>query len=308
MIYANTLEHSLLDKAEERALLTQAQSGDDNARERLILCNMRLVASIATTLVRKHECVDEDDVMGDGVIGLCHAIEKFDLGKPFRFSTFATWQIYSAIAKSSFFNEHVRLPAYVREDIRAITLARADLLRETGIEPTNDKLIERTGMTVEKINALDDIRAASNNVLSLYQSVGSDENDRRTLMDLIPSAEHADFMDFEIADELEFFLAKLQPVERLVVELRHGIHPEHYCERVNWKDIYRKLHGDGRKADNKRKQLHWNDLPTFYDNVMTRLKALGTAVKEGKPLPDMTAVREAMTPAMAGAQVEMLFE
>ena len=70
-IYAKSLQHELLSENEEQALLYQAHSGDDNAREKLILLNIRLVRSIAQQYENLELGVEADDLMADGVFGLC---------------------------------------------------------------------------------------------------------------------------------------------------------------------------------------------------------------------------------------------
>lgn len=74
-IYETQLKHELLSVREEQALITQAHAGDTNARDKLILLNMRLVRDV----VKKYEQTDfgitADDLMADGVLGMHRAIE-----------------------------------------------------------------------------------------------------------------------------------------------------------------------------------------------------------------------------------------
>lgn len=267
MLYQNCMQHELLTPSEERVLLQKAQSGDCEARDSLVLSNMRLCADIAAQCVRRHTHVTVDDVMADGIVGLVHAIQKFDLRREVRFSTYATWQVYSAISRSTFFNEHVRLPEHVRRDIAKLTAARARLLQETGIEPGDARLADAVGMTVDKIVALHGIQDSAAHVQSIYTPASPE--DTRLLVDLI-SAPQAEFKDFEIAAELEWFLDKLEPVERQIVEMRHGIHPDFYDARPSWTAIAARIQG-----------LHRGLLPGIYDESLAFLKALGTALKAG---------------------------
>lgn len=76
-VYAKNLDHELLADYEEVMLLSQAQDGDEDAREKLILSNLRFVRSIVQQYANPELMVYADDLMGDGIIGLCKAISGF---------------------------------------------------------------------------------------------------------------------------------------------------------------------------------------------------------------------------------------
>jgi len=78
---------TLLTCDEERDLIRRAQAGDTVARDRLILCNMGLVVTIAIKYLRPD--MELPDLIQEGVIGLMRAIERFDLTQPWKFSTYA---------------------------------------------------------------------------------------------------------------------------------------------------------------------------------------------------------------------------
>ena len=72
--YAKALKHELL--SEELQLLREAQAGDENAREKLILCNIKLVHSVIKQYENLNRGVSADDLMADGVMDLCKAISE----------------------------------------------------------------------------------------------------------------------------------------------------------------------------------------------------------------------------------------
>jgi len=74
----------------------QAQAGD--VKEKLINANMRLVASIA----KRHSGSGENifELISDGNMSLIRAVEKFDFGRGFKFSTYASWAIMKNFARS----------------------------------------------------------------------------------------------------------------------------------------------------------------------------------------------------------------
>ena len=294
MSYQQLLNHPLLSRGEERALIKAAQDGDDLARERLILSNIRLVWSIADVYAKRSDVVETEDLIADGCIGLMQAIEKFDLDKPFRASTYFVWWIRQAIARSHFFDTHVRLPEHIREDIRKVVQSKADFMREFGVEPTTQHISDAAGLPEERVLALEEIRASAHTVQSLYAPIGGDDDDDRRLLDLIPDEDRLEIREMEIAEELEWFLSRLNDLERRVVELRHGITPPRYGERMPWRDIETELYRDARPQNRQTQRVHRNDLPELYRLTMDKLRRLGRAVKAGKPM-DNTEERHVMT-------------
>jgi RNA polymerase sigma factor (sigma-70 family) len=74
------------------------QGQANEVKERLISANMRLVANIA----KKHAAQTDNfwELMSDGNMSLIRAVEKFDFGRGFKFSTYASWAIMKNFARS----------------------------------------------------------------------------------------------------------------------------------------------------------------------------------------------------------------
>lgn len=107
---------SLLSASKEAHLAKRAMQGDRDARNSLIEANLRLVVSIA----RKYagQGLSQEDLIGEGNIGLIRAVTKFDYRKGFRFSTYATWWIKQAITRAILEGPRVvRLPVYIMEEV-----------------------------------------------------------------------------------------------------------------------------------------------------------------------------------------------
>lgn len=79
-----------LTREETNELLLKTLNGDDEARERLIECNYKLVMSIVKRYAS--QTIDYDDFFSDGVYGLIKAIDTFDIAQVgnIAFSTYAT--------------------------------------------------------------------------------------------------------------------------------------------------------------------------------------------------------------------------
>ena len=81
----------LLSQDEEKELAEKMMQGDEAAREKLVVANLRLVVSIAKRYVNKGMFFL--DLIQEGNLGLMKAVEKFDPNMGFKFSTYATWWI-----------------------------------------------------------------------------------------------------------------------------------------------------------------------------------------------------------------------
>ena len=88
----------LLDSETELELAKRMVDGDESAKQQLVEANLRLVVSIAKRYVGKGMFFL--DLIQEGNLGLMKAVEKFDYGRGFKFSTYATWWIRQAITRS----------------------------------------------------------------------------------------------------------------------------------------------------------------------------------------------------------------
>lgn len=80
-----------ISKEEERELIALAKEGDINARNAIVTANLRFVWQIASRY--KGKGADMEDLVSEGNLGLLHAIEKFDLSKDAKLTTYAVWWI-----------------------------------------------------------------------------------------------------------------------------------------------------------------------------------------------------------------------
>lgn len=105
--------HPILSSREEKALAKKAFKGDKEAQKKLVLFNLRLVASIAKGFVTNHNSLG--DCIGIGVTGLIKAAERFDPSRGTKFSTYATWWIKEALLKANWAQESpiVRVPNWI---------------------------------------------------------------------------------------------------------------------------------------------------------------------------------------------------
>ena len=224
--------YDLLTFDQERELLKRAQTGNIEARNELIMHNMRLVKSIAG----HYTCagLDSDDLISIGSMGLIPAIEKFDLTSTHKFSTYATYWIKQAIRREIINqNRAVRIPANVQETYNKIRKATEALRQALGHEPTKHQVAKAVGMTAKEVEEITSF---------FMEPISTDttltDEDETTVGDLIADENSIDPIDAVYSVELKTMVSAvldtLPEKEREVIKLRFGIdgHPQRSLEEV----------------------------------------------------------------------------
>lgn len=125
----------LLTAEEEIELGTRVQEGDEEAKQRMVEANLRLVVKIAKRYQSSN--VPLLDLIEEGNIGLMHAVEKYDPTLGFRFSTYGAWWIQQSIERGIMNQSRsVRLPVHIFKQIKQILRFEREMYNENGTEPT----------------------------------------------------------------------------------------------------------------------------------------------------------------------------
>jgi len=211
-----------LGPAELKLLLQRGEM----ARDRLVVCNLRLVVSIAKRY--KEQGLTIEELIQEGNLGLIRATELFDPAKKYRFSTYATYWIRQRVMRALADQSRiVRVPAYLHEFLISLRKARATLQATHGRPPTDKELAVHLNVEEKRLQKI----AASptlSGILSLETPIGSHKDSMRpaTLADMVPCSlpTASELLEAaECREELELVLRfALRPQERDVVRLRHG--------------------------------------------------------------------------------------
>lgn len=145
--------HDKLTSEEEVALAMRVEEGDEKAKARLVVSNLRLVVSIATKY--RGYNVPFADLIQEGNIGLIRAVEKFDYRRGFRFSTYASWWIRQAIIRSLNRSARmIRFPNYIITQLSKLDDTTTRLTQALGREPSVNELAEEMRLTPKKTTHL----------------------------------------------------------------------------------------------------------------------------------------------------------
>ena len=93
----NTAKLVTLTNKEMNELLLKIKNGDADARNKMIIGNLKLVLSVIKKFNNRRD--NADDLFQVGSIGLMKAIDNFDLGHNVKFSTYAVPMIIGEIKR-----------------------------------------------------------------------------------------------------------------------------------------------------------------------------------------------------------------
>ncbi len=210
----NTAKLKTLTDEEKRELLKKCKEGDDDARQKLIYGNLRLVLSIIQRFNNRRE--DLDDLFQVGCIGLVKAVDNFNIELDVKFSTYAVPMIIGEIRRYLRDNNAIRISRSMRDTAYRALQAREEFMRDKQCEPTVEQLAEMLGEKRENV-----VRAMEAIVepVSLYEPVYSENGDSIYLMDQLSDSNPADEAWLEnIA--LKEAIKKLSERERTIINLR----------------------------------------------------------------------------------------
>lgn len=210
----NTSKLKTLSTEEKQELLLLAKAGDDEARNKLINGNLRLVLSIIQRFTGRKE--NMDDLFQVGCIGLIKAIDNFNTELDVKFSTYAVPMIIGEVRRYLRDNNTIRVSRSVRDLAYKALQIKERITSETSVEPSIETVAKELGETVDNVtSALESIMEP----ISLYDPVYNDGGDSIYVMDQIRDENNTDEVWLEdIA--LKEAMKNLSDREKKIISLR----------------------------------------------------------------------------------------
>lgn len=210
----NTANLALYNDAEMKEMIEQIKNGNEQAREKFITGNLRLVLSVIQRFNGRGESAD--DLFQVGCIGLIKALNNFDTSYGVKFSTYAVPMIIGEVRRYLRDNNSIRVSRSVRDMAYKALYTKERLSRQLQREPTISEIAKELEAEEEDIiTALEAIQEP----VSLFEPVFHDDGDPIYIMDQIKDTKNTDAAWIENLS-LSEAMKKLTPREQKILTLR----------------------------------------------------------------------------------------
>lgn len=199
-------KYPLLTKEQELELGRRIKDeNDQEARDRMVMSNMRLVVSVAKPFMNNYHSIPLEDLVSFGTLGLMTAVDKYDYNLGYKFSTCAVPWIKQAIMKGiADTSRSIRIPANVIQQFNQYNRAIEELAYEGNVSPSDEDICKKLGKTQ---NELDNLRQWRQNTSSLETPLGDEEGN--TIGDLCADTNSESPVEYAERSEREIFVQKL---------------------------------------------------------------------------------------------------
>lgn len=194
-----------------QALLSQAQTGDPSARERLLQENAGLIWSIVRRFYGRG--TEPEDLYQLGCLGFLKAIDGYDPAYGTQFSTYAVPKIAGEIRRFLRDDGAIKVSRTIKEQAAQLRNLRNQLTLELGREPHLSEIAQASGLTVQEIAVIDTAMLPAD---SLQRPAGEDGC---SLEQLLPGEAIEEKIIESVA--LGDAISQLEPRQQAVIRMRY---------------------------------------------------------------------------------------
>ena len=183
----NTAQLPVLSSEEMEQLFRRYRAGEEEAREKLVEGNLRLVLSVIQRFASRGE--NADDLFQVGCVGLIKAVDNFDVTQNVKFSTYGVPMIIGEIRRYLRDNSAIRVSRSMRDTAYRVLQAKEKLQRQSQREPTVEQIAQELDIPREEVVLAMD---AVVDPVSLFEPVYSDSGDAVCVMDQVRDTKNTD--------------------------------------------------------------------------------------------------------------------
>lgn len=228
-LYFNEIsKYDVLSPEEELELAKLAGEGDEEARDKLVLHNLRFVVSVAKMYAQRgNSAAKLTDLINEGNVGLIKAATKFDYTTGFKFISYAVWWVrQSMLTYLSNYSRAVRLPQNKIQELGRIERIESKLEQQLGRPPSISEIIEAAEADESITRGFDSQRYSQIKSATSSLDIQVGEGQSTTILDLMEAEvdspdELADFSDKSTV--VNSILDVLPTYERSLLEMRYGL-------------------------------------------------------------------------------------
>ena len=224
--YYPNLPNEVLTREEERNLLIEYKNGSTDEYNTLVERNLKLVISIASKY--QNRGVPAIDLVQEGCIGLMTAIDKFDVDRGTKLSSYATPWIRLKVTRA-IYNQGsiIRIPIPTHEKMSKYAAAKNNLQEKLNRKPTVEEIAKNLRWSPKTVKTISEVPS---NVDSIDKKIGEDEDSNcldYLLQDEEVNVERA-AISTVLQEEVSLLLDKvgLTKMQRHVLIRRYGLNGE----------------------------------------------------------------------------------
>lgn len=212
-----TSELKVLSNDEQIELFQKFKSGDKMAREKIIEGNFRLVLSILKKFTNR--CENMDDLFQVGCIGLCKAVDNFDLSYNVRFSTYAVPMIIGEVRRYLRDDNMIRVSRSMKDLAFRVLRTKESYMVEHGKSPSIEEISKEIGESeIDIMCALE----ATRGTVSIFEPIYNDGGETIYLFDQIENPNETS-SNWNTKIILENAINKLKTKEQFILMQRYLI-------------------------------------------------------------------------------------
>lgn len=212
-----------LTSAEEKELAKLAKNGDEQAKEKLIQANLRLVVAIAKKAIHMSG-IPMIDLIQEGNVGLMVAVEKFNYKLGYKFATYAGWWVKQAMFKAISEQSHcMKIPVYIQETLSKYSKIKSGMEKESNAQVRVQDVAKKMNMDTNKIETF---LSAYSKSISIESGLEKENGRDMNFADILEDEKASVTRDVEfksLQNDINMVVSTLKEREQEVVRLRYGL-------------------------------------------------------------------------------------